>query len=199
MSSVRFCDELPFAFGWIAPDPGWMQRAAHAVAHDGRVWLLDPIDGDGVDERVLALGEPAGVVRMLDRHGRDCEAFAERYGVPLHHVPFGGVTGAPFEVVKVVDLPRWHEVALWWPDGRVLACADVLAGARRYRGPGERVGVHPWLRVKPPRVLAQFDVEHLLLGHGEGVHGGEAVPAVQRALDGARTGIPGFLFGVLRP
>ncbi len=182
---VSFCDELAFAFGWLHPDPDWMDRAGHAVLAGGGVWVIDPIDGEGVDERIRALGEPAGVVRLLDRHPRDCEAFAERLGVPLHREPFDGVPGAPFEVIPVLNVRGWHEVALWFPHERTLVCADALANAPGYCAPGEPVGVHPVLRVRPPRRLTGYPVEHLLLGHGPGVHGPEAAPAVRRAMDTA--------------
>ena len=33
-------------------------------------------------ERALTLGEPAGVLQLLDRHNRDCAALAARLGVP---------------------------------------------------------------------------------------------------------------------
>jgi hypothetical protein len=32
---ARIVDELPFAFGWIAPQPRFMQRCSHAVAAGG--------------------------------------------------------------------------------------------------------------------------------------------------------------------
>lgn len=182
---VTFCDELEFAFGWIHPDPDWMERAGHAVLSGGGVWVIDPVDGEGVEERIRALGEPAGVVRLLDRHPRDCKAFAQRLGVPLHREPLDGVAGAPFEVVPVLNIRGWHEVALWFPLERTLVCADALAGAPGYRAPGERVGVHPFLRIRPPRRLTEYPAEHLLLGHGPGLHGPQAAPAVRRAMDSA--------------
>lgn len=182
---VTFCDELDFAFGWIHPDPGWMERAGHAVRSGGGVWIIDPIAGDGVDERIPALGEPAGVVRLLDRHPRDCAAFARRFGVPLHREPFGGVAGAPFKVISVRRRPGWQEIALWFPAERTLVCADALANAPGYRAPGERVGVHPLMRARPPRRLAGYAAEHVLLGHGPGLHGPDAAADVRRAMDTA--------------
>ena len=82
MGGVRFVDEIGFAFGWIAPEPRFMQRASHAIAADGRVWLIDPVADEGALGRARELGEPAGVVQLLDRHGRDCRAVAEQLGVP---------------------------------------------------------------------------------------------------------------------
>lgn len=182
MSAVRFCDEFDFTFGWIHPEPDWMQRAGHAVLSGGGVWVIDPPDGDGVEERIRSLGEPAGVVQLLDRHPRDCEGFAERLGVDLHVLPFGGVEGAPFEVIKVLRLPTWKECALWFPDERTLVVADVLANAPGYSAPSEAVGVHPWLRLRPPGVLKRYEPQHLLLGHGEGLHGDHTPSEIERAM-----------------
>ena len=72
-----------------------MGRTSHALAVDGRVWLTDPIDADGVEERIRSLGEPAGVIQLLDRHKRDGAALAARLGVPLHVVP-SSLPGTPF-------------------------------------------------------------------------------------------------------
>ena len=176
MTPVRFCDELDFAVGWIHPEPKWMERAGHAVRSGGGVWVIDPPDGEGVEERIRALGEPAGVVQLLVRHPRDCAALASRLGVPLHVVPMTPIEGAPFEVVPVVRLPRWKEAALWFPNERTLVCADVLANAPGYSAASEPVGVHPMLRLRPPGVLKRYDPRHLLLGHGEGLYGDD-VPA----------------------
>jgi len=125
------------------------------------------------------------VIRLLDRHPRDCAAFAARFGVPLHEEPVAGVAGAPFEVIPVLSVPGWHEVALWFPAERTLVCADGLANAPGYRAPGERIGVHPLLRVRPPRVLTRYPAAHVLLGHGPGLHGPDAAAAVTHAMDTA--------------
>jgi len=38
-----------------------MERAFHALVDDGRVWLVDPLDGPEMED-AAALGEPAGVL-----------------------------------------------------------------------------------------------------------------------------------------
>jgi hypothetical protein len=45
---VRFqpCDELGFAFGWIADE--LLQRCSHALVDGGRVWVVEPLAGAGV-------------------------------------------------------------------------------------------------------------------------------------------------------
>lgn len=195
---IRFCDETEFGFGWIAAEPASMRRASHALADGDRVWLLDAVDGEGLEDRIRSLGEPAGVIQLLDRHQRDGALLAERYGVPLHVTPFGGVPESPFEMLPVARLPLWREVALWWPERRVLAVGDALGTARYFRAPGERLGVHPLLRLLPPRSLATLDPEHVLCGHGEGVHGPEAATAVHVALATSRRRIPAWLGGFVR-
>ena len=192
---VRFCDELDFAFGWIHPDPDWMQRAGHAVLAGGGVWLIDPIDGAGVDERVRALGEPAGVVQLLDRHDRDCKRIADELGVPLYEVPTYGVYAASFEAIPVLRTPFWKEVALWFPREQTLVCADLLAAAPGYTAPNEDLGVHPLLRLPLPRRVTDLPVEHLLLGHGPGLHGPDTTAAIERAFHVARRNLPLYAAG----
>jgi hypothetical protein len=152
------------------------------VRSGGGVWVLDPPDGEGVEDEIRRLGEPAGVVQLLDRHPRDCAALAERLGVPLHVVPSGGVRGAPFRVVRVLDIPGWKEVALWFEQERTLVCADLLAAGPGYKAPSEPVGVHPMLRVHPPGAIRRLRPLHLLLGHGEGLHGEDTAAAIDRAM-----------------
>src|SRR5918996_2649613 len=124
MPAHRFCDEFAAAFGWILHETTC--RTSHALAADGGVWLVDPVDVPGLDERIAALGEPRGVIQLIDRHNRDCAALARRLGVPHHRLPFAGVPGAPFELVRVVRLPGWRELALLSPTERALVAADTL-------------------------------------------------------------------------
>jgi hypothetical protein len=93
---VDFCDEFDGGFGWIVDE--FMERCSHALDDDGRVWVVDPVDGDGVEERIRAAGTPAGVLQLLDRHNRDCAALAARLGVRHHVVP--GVA-RPFAPIAV--------------------------------------------------------------------------------------------------
>jgi hypothetical protein len=59
-----------------------MRRCSHALAVDGRVWIFDAVADEEALARVVELGEPAGVVQLLNRHYRDNAALAERLGVP---------------------------------------------------------------------------------------------------------------------
>jgi hypothetical protein len=169
-----------------------MRRYSHALVVDGRVYMVDPIEADGVDERVRALGEPAGVLVLLDRHRRDADAFAERLGVPVHETPYDGIPGAPFSFRPIMRGRLWREVALWWAERRVLVTADAVGTIEGYfRTRGEALGVHPFLRLFPPRhALRDLDPEHVLVGHGEGVHGPAAAPALREALTTSRRRAP---------
>ncbi|HET7045877.1 MAG TPA: hypothetical protein VFI37_13595 [Gaiellaceae bacterium] len=194
---MSFCDEFALSssvggFGWIE-ETGFMRRCGHALIEGGRVWLVDPFEHDGLDGRVRAAGDPAGVIQLLDRHGRDCAAIAQRLGVPLHRLE----VPAPFEAIRLATPPRWEEVALWWPEPRVLVVAEALGTARFYRAPGERLAVNPVLRLAPPRRLGRLVPERILCGHGEGVHE-EAAGALREALATARRRLPAYVWGGLR-
>jgi hypothetical protein len=192
---VRFVDELEFGFGWIAAEPPIMQRCSHALLVDGRVWLFDPVQGDGVEGRVRALGEPAGVVQLLDRHARDSASFARDFGVPLHRVPLTVVPDTPFRPILIVRNRWWQEIAIWWPQRRVLVVADALGGFGYFVAPGERLGVHPLLRIAPPHRLGAVEPAHILCGHGEGVHE-DASAALGEALSTSSRRIPRWLVGL---
>lgn len=193
--TVRFADEGDFGFGWI--ESAKMQRTSHALVADGRVWVIDPTEAPGLDERIRTLGEPAGVIQLLDRHSRDSAAFAARLDVPLHVAP-AVLPGPPFELLPVLRNRWWREVALWWPERRVLVCADALGTVPFFRAGEEPAGVHPLLRLRPPRSLRGLGVEHLLVGHGEGLHGDGTADAVEEVVRCARRRLPRWLAGVPR-
>ena len=191
----RIVDELSFGFGWLIRER--YGRTSHALADGGRVWLVDPVDVDGLDERIAALGEPAAVIQLLDRHNRDSASVARRLAVPHHRVP-GSLPGSPFEVRRIVRIPRWHEVALWWPDRRTLVCADALGTLRYFTAGGGAIAVHPFLRLRPPGSLRGLAPQHVLVGHGRGLHGATAAEDVERAFATARTGLPRWGLSLLR-
>jgi hypothetical protein len=189
---VSFCDESESGFGWIAAEPDWLGRTSHALVSDGDVWLVDPVDFAGLDERVAALGRPRGVLQLLDRHGRDCAALSARLGVP-HLITPAELPGSPFEPVRVKGRGGWRETALWWPEQRTLIVAEAVGTVRFYCAPGRSLGVNPVLRLlRPPTVLLGFAPEHILCGHGWGVHDG-ASDALQHAVRCARRELPAVL------
>jgi hypothetical protein len=182
--------EHPFGFTWV--EDSAMGRASHALADGGRVWLVDPFDEPGMVERAQTLGEVAAVVQLLDRHNRDCEAIATRLGVPLLRLP-DAVPDSPFEVVDVIEWPKWSEKALWWPAQRTLVVSEALGTGEFFTVGDDAVGVHAMARAKPPKVLGGFSPDHLLVGHGPPVSGAAAQDGPRRALDGARRDVPKLL------
>ena len=190
---MRIVDEIVDAFGWIEEER--MQRTSHALAAEGKVWLFDVLDDPQLEARVHELGEPAAVVQLLDRHCRDCAAVAKRLGVPHHIVP-SELPGTPFELRPVLRLRWWREMALWWPERRILLVADALGTIPFFRAGAEPAGLHPFLRLTPPRSLRGLAPDHLLVGHGEGVHHHPA--ALESALRTARRRIPRWLAGIPR-
>ena len=184
---MRFCDELPFAFSWLVDEP--LTRTAHALSAEGRVWLIDPVDWAPALERIEDLGTPEAVVQLLDRHRRDCASLADRLGVPHVVVP-ADVPDSPFTCVPVKASRHWRETALWWPETRTLVVAEALGTNPFFRSGSEPVGVHLLQRLSPPRMLGDLAPEHLLVGHGEGIHGPGAQTALRTALAGSRRRLP---------
>jgi hypothetical protein len=166
-----------------------MQRASHALVHDGRVWLVDPTDAPEALERAAALGEPVGVLQLYVAHARDGEAIAKRLGVPFHRLP-GVLPDTPFSVLTLDALRVWKERALWWPERRGLVVPESIGTSQWFAFGSGPAGVHPFRRPLPPTQLRGFVPEHLLVGHGPPVHGTDAGAGLLEALHRSRRDIP---------
>ena len=192
--------------GWIAYPDEEMQRASHAVVGaEGGVWVVDPVEAEGVDDIIDEYGEVEGVVILLDRHLRDADAFARRYEVPIY-VPhwMDGVSkklDAPVEevhtdledsgygVYKLIDNMVWQEAVMFSEDDHTLVVPEAVGTSDYFLVGEERLGVHPALRLKPPRTLRRFDPERIFVGHGAGISD-DAKSALEGALSGARRRTP---------
>jgi hypothetical protein len=171
---------------WV--ETGGMRRAAHALRADGRVWLVDPFEDEIALSAAAELGAPAAVVQLLDRHNRDCAAIAQRLEVPRLRVP-AAVADSPFEVVPVISHRWWNEVALWWAQERTLVVAEAVGTAPPF-ALGRLVGVHPLLRLTPPRsALTGYAADRLLVGHGAELASG-AEAALDEAFAASRSDLP---------
>ena len=193
--SLELCDELPGGFGWR--EPGFLERTSHALELGGGVFVFDPVDVEGIDEQIRALGEPEAVFQLLGRHDRDCAVVAARLGVP-HLRMAVQEPDARFELVRIAWNPVWKEVAFWAPERRALVVGDALGTVGYFTARGEAVGVHPLLRMRPPRELGELAPRHVLCGHGRGIHGEGAALALEEALTTARRRIPSWLAGQVR-
>jgi hypothetical protein len=165
-----------------------MGRAAHALRTGSGVWLIDPFeDGDAL-AAAAELGPPSGVVQLLSRHNRDCASIATRLGVTHHRIPTV-LPDSPFAVSSVINRPWWQEVALWWEAERTLVVAEAVGTVPLF-ALGRPAGVHPMLRLIPPRgALGGFHPQRLLVGHGPALETG-ADEALRQALSASRTDLP---------
>lgn len=172
--SVKLIQPFEHGVSWVMDE--WMQRGSHALVHEGKVWLIDPVDVPEAIEQAVQLGEIAGVIQLLDRHPRACAALAEHYGVP-HHVLPDELPGTPFQVISVLSGRAWSERAIWWPDTGTLVVAEQVGTNPYYAlSKASKVGVHPMMRgFLGTRVGEHLPVQHLLVGHGAPVHDDAAV------------------------
>lgn len=200
-TSLEVIDRFDEGVGWIAYPEETMRRASHAIERDGEVWVFDPVDAEGVDDLLAEFGSVAGVAVLLDRHKRDAAAIATRHDVSVYvpewmngverklDVPverFGDEL-AGFDVERLIDNPAWQEAVCF--DGETLLVPEALGTVSYFCASGETLGVHPMLRLLPPRSLREYGPERLLVGHGEGVF--EDVPrSIRDALGGARSKTP---------
>ena len=163
-------------------------RSAHALISAEQVWLIDPFADEHALRAAASLGRPAGVLQLLNRHNRDCQLIATQLGVPLMRVP-DQVPDTPFEVIPVVSRWGWAEIALWWPDEDALIVAEAIGTAPVF-ALGRRAGVHPMLRLTPPRSqLSGCRPRMLLVGHGPTIES-DGAGALDEALAYSRSDIP---------
>lgn len=187
---VRRIDKHDAGLTWVIEES--LTRSSHVLVDHRRVWLIDPVDEPAAIDRVAALGDPVAVLQLLDRHRRDCAAIAARLNVPHLTVP-DRIPDAPFEAFSLVRRPGWKEVGLWWAERRVLVVAEAVGTNPIFAvGPGP-LGVHPLLRLLPPRALSDYQPEHLLVGHGPGLHGPATADQLASALARSRRDLPRVL------
>ncbi len=200
---------------WTPADDQGMELHAHALRDGDDVWLIDPFDGEGLDDALTELGGTVRhVVVLLDRHLRDAPALADRYGATLHVVS-GPIRqelpddcerfdeelpGSPFTIVPVRSTGKlWQERALWWPEHDLLVVAESLGSSAAFRaGSANAIATHPVLRLLPPRAaFAKAAPKTILFGHGPAITTA-ASDQLQTALDESVTRTPQFLLETAR-
>ena len=193
LSHVR---EWSGGLSWIAHPDEDARRASHALATDAGVWVVDPVDAAGLDDRLAALGEVTGVVVAHDRHTRDAVTVARRHDVAVSVPEWMALTraklateaepldatlpGTDYGVHRLIAADEWEEVVLVDETGGTMVVPEALGTLPSF-GSGEGLGVHPALD-DPPRRLADWTPDRVLVGHGESVHD-EATAAVRAAVD----------------
>ena len=199
-TNFREVDRFDGGVSWIAYPEETMQRASHALADDGDVWLVE-------------FGTIAGVVVLLDRHERDAAAIARRHGVSVY-VPDSirgtvGSLNAPverfdryladtgYQVRRIVDKPFWKEAALYNADNGTLVVPEAVGTAEYFTTGEERLGVHPMLRAFPPERLRGLSPERVLVGHGRGVSS-HAAAVLRDAIEGSYRRAPWLYVDIAR-
>ncbi|MEF8799749.1 MAG: hypothetical protein V5A38_07855 [Halolamina sp.] len=183
-----------------------MHRTSHALGTDAGVWIIDPVDAPGLDDELDELGDVAGVTLLLDRHKRDSEVVARRHDVPVS-LPAalgpvadeldaqaeryaGSLPGTEFRTVRLTNNRFWREVALFDADRGTLVVPEAVGTNELFSTSDERLGVHPVLRLFPPRqALGGLEPERVLVGHGPGVFD-DAAAALRYALGNSRRNAP---------
>ena len=213
MSTLEVVDRWTGGISWtLAEEVDGMYRTSHALETDAGIWLVDPVDAPGLDDELAALGDIAGVTLLLDRHKRDAAAVARRHDVPvslpeaMHHV--AGDLDAETEVysrvlpetefrtVSVIDNRLWTEVALRDPGRGTLVVPEAVGTVEFFTTDLERLGVHPALRLFPPReTLGGLSPDRILVGHGPGVLD-DAANALRVALARSRKSAPKYYAGL---
>lgn len=204
-AKLAIVDRWEAGLGWLAhPDEGG-RRTSHAVrTRDGDVWLFDPLDAPGLDERLAALGPVAGVAVFTDYHARDAGRLAERHGAPVTvphwlrriddrvDVPVERTAGpiAGFDLRQARPLFAWREAIAYRPWDGTLYVADYLSSHEKFCVGAERVGMPTVSRLRPPRRLfGDLTPERIVFGHGTGRFE-DAAGALDDALAGARGRFP---------
>ncbi|MFB6111944.1 MAG: hypothetical protein ABEJ35_05345 [Halobacteriaceae archaeon] len=207
----REIDRFESGVGWIAHPDEEMQRASHALAVDGDVYLIDPLRIPDLDSMIAEFGELAGVVVLLGRHGRDAVELAAEYEVPLHlpgHVDIDidrsvaierhdrELADTGYEIIRVVNWPGWREAALF--DGETLVVPEAVGNADFFTADDEALGVSPVLRLTPPSALRGLAPDRVLVGHGPGVLT-DGAGALRTALRTSRRKAPRAWLDIITP
>ncbi|GAB7095142.1 hypothetical protein JCM30237_22950 [Halolamina litorea] len=213
MTTLEVVDRWENGISWtLAEELDGMHRTSHAIDTEEGVWLVDPVDAPGLDDELDELGEVVGVTLLLDRHKRDAAAIATRHEVRIAlPTRLSGITDdldAPvetyseslsdtgFRTVTVVDNQLWHEVALRDPGTGTLIVPEAVGTADFFLTGDERLGVHPALRLFPPRkALGKLSPDRILVGHGPGVFD-DATGALETALSNSRRSAPRYYLGL---
>ena len=196
-------DVAPGLWIWRREHPDWIPGldwkppvTSTCVESRGEVALLDPLapPDDAVElwERLDAR-PPTLVVVLKPDHVRDVDVFVRRYGARAFgprlfwpgDVPETKLVGIdpgdelPGGLLALYDGRGRNETPLWLPEQRALVFADALTAPD-----GElRVWTTPWheQRALPAlRALLELPFEHVIVSHGEPVHGRAAY---ERALE----------------
>ncbi|SEW29283.1 hypothetical protein [Halobacterium jilantaiense] len=183
--------------GWFAQPDEDAMRGSHALATESGVWVIDPLDAEGLDDRLSELGEVTGVAVVHDRHTRDAEAIANRHDVAVYVPEWMDLTreklqsepeplgdelpGTTYEIRRLIDTDEWEEAILVDEAGETLVVVETLGTLPGFCASDDDIGLHPTLD-ETPDGLADYQPERILVGHGESIYEGGAAE-LDAALD----------------
>jgi glyoxylase-like metal-dependent hydrolase (beta-lactamase superfamily II) len=167
-------------------EDGWEQLVCWWALRcvDGLV-LIDPLVDDWamVDQLIEVNGGCVGVIRTIHWHQRSITELAARYRAQVCAKPDpDGEPDPPFDhavedgdqilgAVRVADVERDDEIALWLPEQKALVFGDAMI-----RRPAGELCMCPESWQQPPggrarlrtllERLTELPVEHVLVSHG---------------------------------
>jgi len=170
---------------WFAQPEEDAMRGSHALDTETGVWVIDPLDAEGLDDRLAELGEVTGVAVIHDRHTRDAEAIADRHDVAVYVPEWTDLTreklqhepeplgdelpDTTYETRRLIDTDEWEEAILVDEAGETLVVAETLGTLPGFREGDDDIGLHPALD-EAPDGLADYRPERILVGHGESIY-----------------------------
>ena len=173
-------------------EDGWEPQVAWwALATPHGLVLIDPLvdDWDALDQLLADRGGCAGIVRTCHWHERSVPEVASRYSAEVWakqlidgRVSYAcdhatGDQAELFDELRVFDVERADEIALWLPRQTALVFGDAMI---RTRADDLQVCPESWTQPEggPARLrallgaLTVLPVEHVLVSHGPLVLGG---------------------------
>ncbi len=207
-AEAEFIDEWENGFGWIGRPGEGMERTSHAFYDEG-LYLVDPLDAENLDQKIEEYDKVEGIVLLFDRHERDSVKLAEKYGCPIF-VPewfersldaevkeiSNNVPGTDWEIHQVIDSMTGKETALYNRENKTLIVADALGTTGHMRGRGEKLGMNPLYRLRPPVKLLEFEPERIFCGHGRGIEE-NASEVLRETINQARRKAPSAYFNAV--
>jgi hypothetical protein len=179
--------EFEGGFSWIAYPEEKPRRASHALSTDTGVWVVDPVDAEGLDDHLADLGTVAGVVVIQDRHTRDAAAVANRHDVDVHMPEWmtlgqgkldgdaqlftDGLPETNYGLHKLFDRDDWEEAILVDEETNTMVVPEAVGTSPGFTPDGQALAVHPVLEESPTK-LGDWHPERILVGHGKSIYEG---------------------------
>ena len=208
-AEAEFIDKWQNGFGWIAKPEEDMVRTSHAFQDDG-VYLVDPLDAENLDEKLNEYGEVKGIIVLFDRHLRDSEELAEKYGCPVYIPEWleksidaevieaqDSIPGDDWRFIDAVDTFTGREAGVYHEASGTLIVADALGTVDMFCGRGEKLGLNPLYRLHPPKNLLNYNVERIFCGHGKGIQK-NTESTLKNTLNKARRKTPSAYFKAVK-